>query len=174
MKKNILILCLLTLLGSSAFAKLNVRVNGFAGYGFLTTEPIKTSGFFFPELSLNVDYEIPLSGGDSIGTGVTAGALLFPGVQLDVSYIHCLQAQSSNEYKWYVEPELHGGVGIVGLDVVQCYPFFTVDALFTYKPTSKGLYFGFGPGCYFMVVPEKNKPSCMIMPGFDVSVGYTL
>ena len=186
MKKFIIgfIVCLLC---SSAFSRLNVRANTFGGIGFIAKED---EPFLLLEFPVSADYEFSVSGleNDTFAVGVTGSLLLFPFSLLNFSYIHCLQPNSTKNYRWYIESELHTGftflgeyflneeAGISSNDVTYCSTFI-VDFLFTFKPKSNGFYFGAGPVCSFMFVPYKTEPDTKwgwaITPSLELSVGYT-
>ncbi|MBO4534049.1 MAG: hypothetical protein J5726_10210 [Treponema sp.] len=182
MKRKVFII-LFCFFSCGAFAKMNVRLNAFGGVGYTVNnwEPC-----FIFQLPVSADYEfsIPDFEGDSIAFGITGGLLLFPCTLIDLSYIHCLQPHSTKNYRWNIETELHCGFNFIGElfldqegkinnDNAKCCGAIVFDVLFTYKPQSKGFYFGAGPLCSFMAVPcENNKWTWALLPTVELTAGY--
>ena len=187
--KKFLIGFIVCLLCSSAFARLNFRLNAFGGVGFIATDD---EPFVMLEFPVSADYEFSVPGLDNdidfFALGITGNLLLHPFTLINFSYIHCLQPKSTKNYRWYIESELHTGfsfegefylndeAGISSNDAQYCTTFIA-DVLFTYKPKTSGLYFGIGPVCSFMFVPYKTEPDTKwgwgIMPNLELSIGYT-
>jgi len=178
MKKIIPILVLFVFC-ASAFAKVNIRANAIGGPGFVNG---KLDVPVLPAISLNADYEFNISQSDSLAAGGMFEFYFMPFIGADFSYIHCLQPQSSNNYRWNLESEIHGGVCFFGNDYVTqdgkigaswaFYPTVIIDALFTYKPQNLGFYFGVGPSFFFMYMPQQKDFEYMLSPGVMLSAGF--
>lgn len=186
--KKFVIVFLICLFCSKAFARYNVRLNTFGGIGFVTSndEP-----FFLMEIPVTLDYEFSVSGleADTFAFGITGGLLLFPCMLVDFSYIHCLQPKSTKNYRWNLETELHSGFSYLGdfslneeggidHNDAMYLPTILIDVLFTFKPKVSGFYFGIGPVCDFIFIPKKkdktnNNYGWCILPSLELSVGYT-
>ncbi|MCR4736402.1 MAG: hypothetical protein K5829_15505 [Treponema sp.] len=181
MKKIIIIVSFICLLGCNLFAKVNIRANVTGGPVFLYNS---LDVPFLPQFSINADYEKSLSENNSLAFGGFLGFYFLPFIGGDFSYIHCLQAQSQKNYRWYIEPEIHAGVSFFGNTYVSgdgkvggawsFYPTALFDFLFTFKPQERGLYFGAGPACYLMYIPNDDEAGIFINTAAILSLGFRI
>ena len=164
---------------NSVFAKMNVRVNAAVGPVFSDSE-FQT---FAPGGILDLNYDFNISGNDKISAGRDVGMFfLFAYTGLNLSYIHCLEPETTNNYKWNLEVELHGGTAFWGQDYVELdgtagsswafYPAFNLDVLFTYKPQGTGFYFGAGPSCALVFIHDDKSTDVALTPGLMLTGGF--
>ena len=177
--KKITIGLLILFICNSVFAEINFRVNAAAGTVFSDSEfqTVATGA------TLEINYDFNVFQNDKISAGIDVGMFfLFAYTGLNFSYIHCLEPESTNNYRWNLEAELHGGVAFWGQDYVEqdgavgsswaFYPAFNFDVLFTYKPQGTGFYFGAGPSCALVFIHDDKKTNLALCPGIMLTGGF--
>lgn len=185
--KRLIVVFIICLLSTKIFARINVRANTFYGSDCLSESK---EALFIWQFPISFDYEFSLEGleADTFSFGLTGGLLMVPCTLINFSYIHCLQTNSSKNYRWNIESELHSGFfftgsfslneeGGIDRNDEKYYPALITDVLFTFKPNTSGFYFGLGPVCTFIYISKENttgnKLGWAIIPSLQLAVGYT-
>ena len=180
MKKYIIafIICLFC---SSVFARINIKSNSLVPIVFSSDE---IGAYLLPEFTTNVDYEFSISESDSFTYGIRGGLLFIPYIGGSFSYIHCLQPQSTNNYRWSIETQFNGGVCFFMNDYVDPetgnvsygtakFPSFMVETLITFKPQKWGFYLSAGPAVGLVYISNHKVFDCNFLIGLDFNLGFT-